>query len=232
MIGVESLQFYGRILKFGFALGAHPYRWNGIDTRPCLELSTSRRKLVQWYLSFLFHVTFCASQAIRSIHVMSSANAGTAEKIFISSVTVYYSIQLAYQFTIASNLQDGPRFISDFICYFGKEVDLQYEQITGGPFSNTAYVKMKNCQKFVRTVNYLYWLFYAILLAGAVLKPFSPHVILSLTWPVRELSLNRQVCSILAFAYFFICFLQNGTMIFWIVFTWFRAIVLTLQQLA
>ena len=234
MIGEESIQFFQNIIKFGYHLGSQPYRWNGIrlNKRPYLELSTSRGKLAHYSLSFLFHLAYCTSHVVRSIHVMSAVDVGTAEKIFILSITIFYSIMVAYQMSIASNLHSQPGFTSDYMWYFGETIDYEYERIAGRPFSDAVYLKMRKCHKFVKSVWWLYWFFYAIVLALAILKPSSPHVILSLTWPLHQLSGMRQVLSMLAFVYFFTSYLQNGAMFCWMVFTWFHATVLTLQQLA
>ena len=124
-----------------------------------------------------------------------------------------------------------PTFIRKFILYFTKDVDLEYMQISGGFFPNGVVSSMNICQEFFAGVNCMYWVLYLTLLVGGIVRPSSPYIILSLTWPPEYNALGRILMSFVACIYFMVCYLHVAAMFFSFVFTWFRVTVLTLKSL-
>ena len=235
MLNKSNLQCFKSIAKRGLKLGSHPFYWNehNNSAAPYLELTGSRLKLCHWRLCFLFKILFCSTHVVRCIQIMHSGSASTTQTIFIVSITVFYSIDLVYHFATASNLEGIPRSMRDFTGYFTLKIDCGMQEIAGGVWAPQEKIgpQMAQCARVVNAVQSLYWFYYMSLLVGATLRPSSPHVLLSLTWPVKNPTTAQILLSFLAWNYFYLCYVTVAGLYFCMLFTWFRVLILYLKNL-
>ena len=207
-------------ITLGQRVCSHPFVWN--EWEKCPELSSSRPRRLVWYCNFAFTAAYWLFVVCQFVLINASATENVVQKVFISSVAILLTMPVAFQVTIAQNLDSLPAFVRQFTQHVER---LDDDKRGGGGVESSRIPKL--CELFVVGCYYLFLFYGLIWLGGAVLHHDVPFLLSSLA---KFESFVGIVVSILTWGHFLFLFLANGTLIFSTAFPWICSAMLILQK--
>ena len=242
IITTRTVQYIKKSVIEGNRFFFHPYEWN--DRESCPELTTSKRRLLMWWLNVMFTFSYSAFVVYRAICVSASEEASVTQKIYMGFVMAVFSFPVFFQLNILWSLKEFPHFVLDFmrysrhfqstrpvekftsICRPHCRVDFVIlnfsfaftEKYIGSQEKSTTLARI--CEVIIVTVYYSFLLDITLFIIAATFRPTSPEQLSSVS-PAHPVGLVERLISVLVLSYYVYGLVCNAYLNIFTCFAWY-----------